>query len=269
MGNLFWMMVLFAAGTVIGSYLMVCITRIPVGEPHSRGRSHCRSCGKELQWFDLIPVISYLLLRGRCRYCQSPVSSRYLVVELLTGGVFVWCWLTVGLGPELFKGLIFASFLLVITYIDLDHQLIYDRVLLWLGGAGLLSYPLTYYCNDLLQLAGIPVVYVTLRVSWLDPVLGFLAGGLPMLVIALLARGGMGGGDIKFAAAFGIWLGWKFTLLALVLGFFSGGAAGALLLLLRRKGRKEMIPFGPFLALGAWISFLYGGEILRWYLGTL
>lgn len=256
---------LFVLGAVIGSFLNVCIYRLPMEQSIVRGRSHCMNCGGELRPGDMVPIISYLLLRGRCRHCDAAFSLRYPLVELISGVVFVWTLLTVGLGPELIKGLIFASFLIVITFIDLDHQLIYDRVLLWLGGLGLLMYPLKYYFNDLLQLMGIPLAYVTLNISWLDPVLGFLAGGLPMLVIALLARGGMGGGDIKFAAAFGIWLGWKFTLLALVLSFFIGGTVSSLLLLLRIRGRKDMIPFGPFLALGAWLSFLYGGEILRWY----
>lgn len=225
-------------------------------------------CQRKLRAWELIPIVSFFLLRGKCSGCGAQFSGRYPLVEALTAVVFLWTYQTVGLGPELIKGWLFAAFLILITFIDLDHQLIYDTVLLWLGGVGILCAALSHYWNDLLAVFGSQLQAVVLLPSALDLGLGFLLGGGLMLILALASNGGMGGGDIKFAAAFGVWLGWKFTLLALLLSFLLGGTISALLLVAGIKGRKDMIPFGPFLALGAWISFLYGGEILRWYLGT-
>ncbi|EAX47870.1 peptidase A24A domain protein [Thermosinus carboxydivorans Nor1] len=238
---------IFILGLIIGSFLNVCIYRLPLGASIVTPPSHCFACGTRLKFWDLIPVISYIALRGRCRYCGAAFSLRYLLVELLTAFLFTWCFQVTGLGPELIKALIFISFLIVVAFIDYDHQLILDKVLIWLGGAGV-------FINLGLGFTGLT-----------DMIAGSLLGGGLLLVIAIASRGGMGGGDIKFAACLGLWLGWKLTLLALFLSFLLGGVGGIVLLTLKRKGRKDFIPFGPFLALGAFFAGLYGWQILRWY----
>ena len=236
-------------GLTIGSFINVCILRLPKGLSIVSPPSHCYSCNKRLGTLDLVPVLSYLFNCGRCRYCQNEYSVRYTLIELLTGGVFVWCFLVFGFYSVLIKALFFSSFLIVITFIDIDHQLILDKVLIWMAGAG---------------------VAINL---WLGPpapdlwsmLLAAAVGGGVMLLIAVLTRGGMGGGDIKFMAVLGLWLGWPYILITMLLSFIIGGVVGLLLLVLKRKGRKDFIPFGPFIAIAAYITFLYGIDILMWY----
>ncbi|HWR43651.1 prepilin peptidase [Sporomusa sp.] len=234
-------------GLIVGSFLNVCIYRLPQNKSIIRPPSHCIQCNMRLHLCDLVPVISYLFLRGKCRYCGTSVPPRYVVVEIITGVLFLWCFQVVGLGPELIKVLTFTSFLIVITFIDYDHQLILDKVLIWffVAGVGINLY------------IGYPTISDMLTAS--------LTGGGLLLIIAVITRGGMGGGDIKFVAALGLWLGLKLTLLTLFLSFIIGGIGGALLLLLKLKSRKDFIPFGPFIALGAFVSMMYGYDLIRWY----
>ncbi|MBP2653912.1 MAG: Prepilin peptidase [Firmicutes bacterium] len=234
-------------GLVIGSFLNVCIYRLPAEQSVIFPGSHCNMCGSRLKAVDLVPVFSYLLLGGRCRYCGEKFSPRYALVELLTAGMFYLCWAIFGLSLALPKGLILISFLIVITFIDYDHQLIFDKVLVWLAVIG-----------AVFNLA-------TGEVVILDMVGSALVGGGFLLIVALVSGGGMGGGDIKFVAALGLWFGWKLLLLAMMIAFVVSGITGALLLTLKLKGRKDAIPFGPFIAIGAAISLLYGAPIIRWY----
>lgn len=240
---------IFFFGLLIGSFLNVCIWRLPREESVVRPPSHCLSCGKQIGALDLIPVFSWLFLRGRCRYCGEQVSVRYPLVELLTGGMFLWSYLHFGFTWMSVASMVFAAFLILISFIDLDHQIILDGSLLLLGPAGLV-------------LMGI---FSPLEV-W-SMFAGGLAGFVLLLVLAVVSGGGMGGGDVKFAAALGFWLGWPMTLLGLFFGFIIGGVFSGVLLILKLRGRKDFIPFGPFIAIGAWIVFLYGNDILRWYLG--
>lgn len=252
-------LIIFLLGLAVGSFLNVCIYRLPAGESVVSPPSHCRACGVRLGPADLIPVLSYILRRGRCRSCGAPFSARYALVELATGALFVWCFFVSGLGPSLIKALILTSFLVVITLIDFDHQLIYDKVLIWLAGAGVainLSFAYTPLWGS----------SITLPVGLLDMLLGGLVGGGLLLAIAIVTRGGMGGGDVKFAAALGLWFGWQQTLLTLFLSFLAGGLGGGALLLLRLRKRKDLIPFGPFIAAGAFAALLYGPDIIAWYM---
>ena len=246
-------------GLIIGSFLNVCIYRLPQNQSVVNPPSHCMACDTRLKPWDLIPVVSYLVLRGRCHTCGTRFSGRYMLVELLTAVLFVWCFKVASLGPELLKNLVFTSFLLVVTFIDFDHRLILDKVLMWFAGAGVVINLFLIY------LWGFFPGYR----DTLDMIIGSLLGGGLMLLIAVVSRGGMGGGDVKFAAALGLWLGWKFTLMALLLSFLAGGVGGAVLLITRLKGRKDYIPFGPFIALGAFITMLYGCDILGWYMTRL
>lgn len=257
---------IFVIGLMIGSFLNVCIYRLPQGGSVVSPPSCCGSCGRRLSPLDLIPVLSYLILSGRCRYCGAAISARYAAVELLTAVLFVWCLLANGLGFGLVRALVLTAFLLVVAFIDYDHQLILDKVLLWMAAAGMLinllsgSAILTMlpFTEQSLQVAGYPgVLYM---------IIAALAGGGIMLLIAIVSAGGMGGGDIKFTAVLGLWFGWKLTMMVLMVSFMIGGATGALLLILRFKKRKDFIPFGPFIAIAAFLVLLYGRSLLGFLL---
>jgi leader peptidase (prepilin peptidase)/N-methyltransferase len=242
---------IFILSLIIGSFLNVCIYRLPQNQSIVIPASHCMTCNTCLKPWDLVPVLSYLLSRGHCRYCHTTFSPRYAIVELLTAILFVWYFQLFGLTSLLIKIIILNCYLIVITFIDYDHQLILDRVLLWFS------------------ISGVAINLWTNSVNIWDMLFASLLGGGLLLLIAVVSHGGMGGGDIKFAAALGLWLGWKYLLLALLLSFVLGGAGGLLLLILKIKNRKDFIPFGPFIALGALISMLYGSKILTWYLEKL
>ena len=242
---------IFVFGLLIGSFLNVCIWRLPREESIIRPGSHCPACSAVLGARDLVPVLSWFFLRGKCRFCTEKISARYPLVELLTGGVFLWCALHYGLMPELAAALVFSGFMVLITFVDLDHQIILDGSLVLLAACGLA-----------LQLW-------TGSVGFVSMLIGAFAGGGLLLALAVISRGGMGGGDVKFAFALGFWLGWQGVLLGLFLGFVLGGTVSALLLIFRLRGRRDYIPFGPFIAVGAWVALLYGNQILQWYFGSL
>lgn len=256
-------------GIIFGSFLNVCIYRLPNNESIVYPPSHCMSCGKRLAAVDLIPVFSYLFLHGRCRYCGVRFSARYMLVELLTGFLLLWSFCVAGLGPELIKVWVFLSFLLVIAFIDYDHQLILDKVLLWFAGADVFIQLLLFYGNDLFDVLGFTNTFLIICPVWWDRLAASLGAGAFLLLVAVFSGGGMGGGDIKLAAVLGLWLGWKLTFAAMLLAFIIGGITGVMLLLFKIKGRKDYIPFGPFLAIGGYISILYGNAIIRWYLNNL
>ena len=242
---------IFILGLIIGSFLNVCIYRLPQNKSIVNPPSHCTTCNTCLKPWDLIPVISFLLSRGRCRYCGTAFSPRYALVELLTANLFVWCFQIYGPSPEFVKAIILTSFFIVITFIDYDHQLILDKVLIYLS------------------IAGVVINLWLGSVSPLDMIIASLLGGGLLLIIALVSRGGMGGGDIKFAAALGLCFGWQHLSLTLLLSFILGGIGGVLLIVCKIKSRKDFIPFGPFIALGALFSLLYGYSMIHWYISKL
>jgi len=236
-------------GLVIGSFLNVVIARVPEGKSVWRPRSACPGCGAPIPWHDNIPILSFLALRGRCRACAMVIPWRYPLVEMVTATAFVFAYIL--FGPTL-DGAVAAALLatlIAITAIDLRHQIIPDVITL----PGIV--------------AGFAASLLTSRVAWLDSLIGIAVGAGIFLVIILASGGGMGGGDMKLGAMLGAFLGWKLGLLALLLGVLAGGAVAVCLLLLGRKGRKEAIPFGPYLALGGAVSLLWGDRLLAWYLG--
>ena len=192
-----------------------------------RPPSACPACSGSIRWYDNIPVLSWLWLRARCRNCQASISWHYPLVELLTAVLFLLAARRFGPTLELGSALLLLAALVAITGIDLDHQIIPDAITL--------------------------------------P--GILVGGGLFLVIILASRGGMGGGDMKLGAMMGAFLGWKLVLLAILLGVFAGGAVAIGLLATGTKGRKDPVPFGPFLALGGVVSLLWGDKLLAWYIG--
>jgi leader peptidase (prepilin peptidase)/N-methyltransferase len=235
-------------GLLIGSFLNVVIARVPEGRSVWGPRSTCPGCGTLIAWYDNIPVVSFLALRGRCRTCGMTISARYPLVEIATAGAFVIAFHRADSMVEFAVHAVLVAALIAITAIDLRYQIIPDVITL----PGIVL--------------GVLANVVTDRVSWLESLIGIAVGGGIFFVIILVTGGGMGGGDMKLGAMLGAFLGWKSGLLALLLGVLAGGAVAVILLLLGRKGRKEAIPFGPYLALGGAIAAFWGDQIIAWYL---
>ncbi|AZK59462.1 Leader peptidase (Prepilin peptidase) [Candidatus Desulforudis audaxviator] len=242
-------LLIFVLGSIVGSFLNVCIHRLPVGESVVFPPSRCVSCGAKLGFIDLVPVFSFLYLRGRCRRCGVPISWHYPLVECAAGLLFVLAWLRFGATWATPGAWALFAVLLIATLIDLRHGIIPDRVVL----AGLVL--------------GLPLVALQSWAALLWGAAAFLGAGLFMLAIAVISRGGMGGGDIKLAALMGLYLGPAGVALALFLAFLAGGTVAVLLLATGRKGRKDPVPFGPYLALGGIVAALWGREIISWYFG--
>ena len=233
-------------GLLIGSFLNVCIYRLPVGKSIIKPPSSCGTCGHRLGALDMVPVLSYLFLRGKCRYCHTPYSPRYALVELLTGILFMLCGLYYLPGIPLVLAFLFVACLVAITFIDFDHQIIMDEFLIILLVGGLLYVGL--YTKD----------------YW-DALYGVLFSGGLMLLIYLVSRGGMGEGDVKLSFVLGLWLGLQHSMLCLLLAFIMGGVIGVILLATGLKSRKDPIPFGPYLCIGAYLSLLFGPYLIFYY----
>jgi len=247
--------IIFVIGAVIGSFLNVCIYRVPRNLSIISPASRCPSCNMPIKPYDNIPFLSYILLGGKCRVCKAGISFRYPLVELLNAVLFVFvvwrfgfAWHTVIYGIP-------CSALVVITFIDLDFQIIPDAITL----PGIL---IGIVAGSLLM----PDPFIrTSLLGFKASVIGLLAGGGLFYAIAVLSRGGMGGGDIKMMAMVGALMGWKSVLLTIFLGSLTGAVFGIFLMISKGKGRKTKIPFGPFLALGTVITLFYGQEIFSWY----
>lgn len=246
-------------GLVIGSFLNVCIYRLPQGLSVVVPRSHCPQCGRFIHWYENIPVLSYLMLGGRCHHCRKHISLRYPLVEGLTGLLSFLAMWKFGLGPA--YGLYFLCLiapLIVVAFIDLDHRMIPDFISLPGIAAGMLT---TLLVNDL------PLTAALLRSLW-----GILAGGGSLFLISwvyekLRHQEGIGGGDVKLAAMLGAFFGWKGVFVILLLSSLLGSITGILLMIVLRKGLKLAIPYGPFLAGGALVHLFVGPELIQWYLG--
>lgn len=243
---------IFALGIIIGSFLNVCIYRIPREESIAFPPSHCTHCSHPLDWYDLIPIVSYFSLRGKCRYCGEGISPQYPIIELLNGILYLFVFHYFGLSLEFaFYGFM-ASILVVICLIDLHEQIIPDELVLLILIATVLYKAAAYF------LYGTSIVFR-------DGIFGFLSGGLFFLIIAVASNGAMGGGDIKLIAVLGLILGLKKTLLNILLAFIIGAVVSLYLLLSGKKGRKDAIPFGPFINIAFIITLFYGDMIIRRY----
>lgn len=234
-------------GLFIGSFLNVCIYRLYRNESIVFPPSRCPKCGKRLTAVELVPVLSFLVQRGRCRGCREPISWRYPVVEALYGIVLALLYTRLGFA-EFLAAAVFYGILTVVFFIDLEHQVIPDRLVLALLALAVVT-QLTWP-----------------RVSWPEALLGLVLGGGLFLLLAVLSNGGMGGGDIKLVAVLGFWFGWKMLLLLMFLSFVGGGLLSIALLLLGIKKRGDGIPFGPFLVAAAFAVTMWGPQILTWYL---
>jgi leader peptidase (prepilin peptidase)/N-methyltransferase len=243
-----------ALAAVLGSFLNVCISRLPAGESIVSPPSHCPRCQSPIRYYDNIPLLSFALLRGRCRTCRVPISWRYPIVEALAVAVGLLALWRFGLSWDGLRTFVLGLLLVAATFTDFETHLIPDAFTLPGIGLGLLFqlYP---------SPAGI-----------LDGIAGVvLAGGLFYLIAWLspkvFGREGMGGGDIKLVAMMGAFLGWKLVLVAIYFGVMTGGVCAILLLVARQRQLGQYLAFGPFLALGGIAAAFWGRPVLAWYLG--
>ncbi len=254
--NLFVGIVVFVFGACIGSFLNVCIFRLPAGRSIVRPGSSCPKCGHRLSWWENIPILSYLILRAKCHRCQAPISVQYPLVEALTGTLTLALWQKFGPTPQFMIYFPFIASLLVISFIDLEYQVIPDTLSL----PGILL--------------GIACSFLNPDLKWYDSIIGAILGGGVLFSIAagyllLTKKEGMGGGDIKLLAMIGAYLGWRALPLVIFISAAAGSVIGIGIILLSKAGRQSPIPFGPFLSAAAVLTLFYGDQIWAWYLGLL
>ncbi|MBI4311670.1 MAG: prepilin peptidase [Chloroflexi bacterium] len=258
--------ILFSAlfGLAIGSFLNVIMDRLPAGGSLVRGRSHCDSCGRALRPWDLAPVASYLLLRGKCRYCGSRIPRRVLAVEVAAGLLFALAAWQLGATAQGVIAMTFASILIVVFVIDLEHRLVLDAV----------TYPSAAFALAVVPWGPVGNGEASLRAAYLDALYGVALGGAVLLLIYLVAvlvfrREAIGFGDVKLGVLLGVMLGFTGALVTLDVAFIGGGIVAILLLALKIRRRGQYIPFGPFLVSGALVSLFWGEAIFDWYWSLL
>lgn len=263
--NFLQSIIIFLFGITFGSFLNVCIYRIPKKEDIVKTPSHCMKCGYELKWYDLVPLFSFIALKGKCRKCGTKLSLQYPIIEAVNGFIYV---------------LVFAHFHIILEdYLYMDHigrivplldvMLIcaFMSVLLVISVIDFRTYEIPFGCNVFIFVLGI-LSLVLHPQDWLNHVIGLFAISLFLLLLYVCTKGrGIGGGDIKLMAAAGFFLGWKLIILA----FFVGCILGSILHILRMKISKadHVLAFGPYLSMGLAIAVLYGDRMLNWYLGFL
>jgi leader peptidase (prepilin peptidase)/N-methyltransferase len=248
-------------GLVIGSFLNVVIYRLPNEISLIKPNSHCPNCKNEIRWYDNVPLLSYLILGGKCRYCKTKISPRYFFVELFCGLMFVAIYLLTGLNPITFINIGFFCCLLSIFFIDLEHQIIADSLNITILILGIISVIIDLF-NEFTS------------ITILERFIGMFACGGAFFLISIigkkvLKRDAMGDGDTKFVAACGFLVGWKLCLL----GIFFGANIACLielpLIYMKKKERETEIPFGPYLGLGIFIATLFGSQLLNWYFNLI
>lgn len=263
----------FVFGLMIGSFLNVCILRIPRDESVVMPPSHCLACGAGIKPYDNIPVLSWLILRGRCRKCKAKISPQYPAVELLTGLLFVGCYIMFGLSVEALKWAVFAALLVVLTITDLRERILPDVVNFTGLGLGLVLSLFTppvdgtagWFAGRLFGLS-LPVPALSLA----DALIGAAAASGLLWVVAegyfrLRGREGMGLGDVKMMAMAGAFLGLQRSMLTILLGSLLGSLIGSAVIAIQRKGRDFELPFGTFLGAGAILVVFFGSATLDWY----
>jgi leader peptidase (prepilin peptidase) / N-methyltransferase len=243
----------FIFGAVVGSFLNVCICRLPRGASIVSPPSQCPSCDYRIRFYDNIPLVSWLLLRGRCRACRAPISPQYPLVELITALLTLFLFVRFGPTFPFVVLFLFCTSMVVITFIDLEH----------------------YIIPDVISLSGIVVGFACSfflpGLGWKNSLLGILAGGGSLYLVAALyqkftGKEGMGGGDIKLLAMMGAFFGWRAVFFIIFISSLVGSVIGVAVMLVQKKDAKLAIPFGPFLALGAILYIFFGRQVLHWYL---
>ena len=247
---------IFIFGLCIGSFLNVCIYRLPASKSIVHPRSMCSNCGTLIASYDNIPILSYMVLRGKCRYCGARISFRYPLIEFISGIFAVGVFMKYGLSVEALIYYTFIATLLVITFIDIDHQII----------------------PDVISLPGIPIFFaasfVLPDITLVESIMGILIGGGSLWIVAqlyymLTRKEGMGGGDIKLLAMMGAIIGWKGVLFTIFMASAVGTVVGMLVMLKTRTSMKLKVPFGPFLAIGAIAYIFLGPQLMAWYFNLL
>lgn len=242
-------------GLIIGSFLNVCIYRIPKEESIAFPSSHCPNCNTKLKWYDNIPIISYLTLVGKCRYCGKKISPQYPTVELLNAIIYLIIYSHFGFSLELFFYAIIFSILIIITVIDLQHMIIPDILVILILGATIIykfvSYLLYSNSPELINSLG-----------------GLVLSALLFIIIIIVSKGGMGGGDLTLIGALGFILGIKKIFLTIFLSFILGAIISIFLLITKIKEKKDPIPFGPFIILGFTITLFWGEQLIDWYINV-
>ena len=256
MANYLTEVFIFIFGICIGSFLNVCIYRLPESKSIVEARSACPDCGALIRFYDNIPIFSYIALRAKCRHCGAHISLRYPVIEFISGIFAVGVFLKFGISVEALIYYTFIAALLVITFIDIDHQII----------------------PDVISLPGIPIFFAASfalpNMTFVDSILGILIGGGSLYLVAWLyhlitRKEGMGGGDIKLLAMMGAIIGWKGVLFTIFTASAVGTLAGLAVILKSGKTMKLKIPFGPFLAIGAIAFIFFGPQLIAWYFNLL
>ncbi|HHV60462.1 MAG TPA: prepilin peptidase [Clostridiaceae bacterium] len=249
-------------GLAIGSFLNVVICRLEKGESIVSPPSHCTQCGTRLKPLDLIPVFSFIFLRGKCRYCGCKISFRYPLVELITATVFMLLFWKYGISFDFLFGIYLMSVLIAVFFIDLDTKTIPDELVV----AGLLGGVFPVVCNLFYPVA----IYGD---RWFfNPIIGMFAASGFLFIIAVIGSliyktdDAMGMGDVKIFVPIGMFLGWRMSIAALVISIFLAGIAGFILLVTGKKNRKEGIPFGPFIVTAVFATLMIGWELLEWYI---
>ncbi len=250
----------FFFGIITGSFLNVCILRLPEKRSIVFGPSSCPDCGVRLTAIDMVPVLSFIFLRGRCRHCGKKISAQYPAVELLTGALFLMLYIKLGLHWQLLVFAALIAVLIVISLIDWRHMEIPNGLIVALLIIGAL------------QLAA--TLLFGVFQDWTVYAIGLFAGGLPLWLIALfcayvLKKEAFGGGDVKLMAAAGLIVGWRLVITSYIIGIVAGALFGVIMLGSGRKKRTDEMPFGPFLSLGIMASVFFGDELINWYLGLL
>ncbi|MCC6484094.1 MAG: prepilin peptidase [Armatimonadetes bacterium] len=269
--------IVFVYGSIVGSFLNVLIWRLPRDESVVRPPSHCTVCGYTLRAWDNIPLISWLIYRGRCRNCGARISSRYFWIELFTGLLWIAVWYRFGWSLEFFQYAAVISALIAVFAIDLEHYIIPDQLWIFMAAVGFLAEGIglalgwkSYPWNDLLYLT------VPFTGGWELPVphalLGFVVYGGAVLLVGILGEIGfkkeaMGGGDVKLAAAIGANIGATWGIVSFLIGAAIGTVIGIPLIVLGKRERMDYIPFGPMLVVGAIVMIFFGRQVVNWWLG--
>ncbi len=259
MNDLIIKIFVFIFGSMVGSFLNVCIYRMAREESVVKPRSHCPNCNSLIHWYDNIPLLSYILLKARCRFCQKPISLRYPIVELLTALIFLGFYNYFGLSVKLFVYLLFTSGLIIATFVDISHRIIPDEISV--GGiivGFILSLIFPQIQNEKLLL-------------WaaFHSFLGIVIGGGIIYLTGIIGdfifkKESMGGGDVKLLAMIGAFFGWKIALLTFFIAPLFGAVVG---IVVKIKTKESLIPYGPFLSLAALIVLFYYQEIINWLFG--
>ncbi len=257
----------FLGGACIGSFLNVCIYRIPRDESIVRPRSHCPACGTQIAWYDNIPILSYIVLRAKCRHCKAPISSRYTVVEALTAFLFLAIWLKYGWSPLSPIYMLVTGGLILATFVDLEHMIIPDRISI----GGMLA--------GLILSAAFPALHGEIRA--VDGVIasgiGLLTGAGSLWLVAIFGKmafkkDAMGLGDVKLLGAIGAFMGWQGVLFTVMVSSLAGTVVGLFFIVTGRHEWQSRIPYGPYLALAAVIWIIWGMEwwdaYVRWMSGA-